>query len=166
MQDEPNAADWIKNHSFIGKIYALVDGERKPLRLTSISDSIPFNIIDSHGFGWLQSGGNEETLSFIFRYDSQGTNRYHLRMSLLDDRVKGLDISRNGYLGMYGGLEQRPYLKIEPLEWNGNTLRCRWRDSEGHQIKALADTVSKIHDAHYLVTGDGIEQEYLIERLI
>lgn len=166
MQDTQDSADWIAGYSFIGKLYALVDGERKPLRLTSMTDSIPLNFIDSHGFGWLQYGGDEATLRFIFSYEGQGPNRHHLRMSLLDDRAKALDISRNGYLGVYSGLEDRPYLKIEPLQWGENTLICRWRDKEGHQVKAQRDDISKIADAHYLVTGEGIEQQYLIERIL
>ncbi|MGE7993933.1 hypothetical protein ACQKPE_23490 [Pseudomonas sp. NPDC089554] len=164
MENIQGTANWIGRHSFIGKIYALVDGERLLVSPTYTKDGLTLANITEVG-GWLQVGGGEDALSFIFRFQDKTQDHYHFKLSMLDKRTKAVDISRNSYLGYYEGLGNRPDMKFEPLEWGENTLRCRWRDSEGREVKAHSDVLHSTTNARNLVAGEGIEQQYLIERI-
>ncbi|MGH8465720.1 MAG: hypothetical protein ACRER5_16375 [Pseudomonas sp.] len=140
-------------------------GREIPLRLSRLSDKFSWGITPEDD--WLQAGGNEAPPVFDFVLHSQTANRLHFNISGTGrNAAKKLGISRNGYLGLYERSEVSDYWKLEPLAWTEQGLVCRWRDHQGHQVKALPDTPHRQPGTFLLLNvSDGDVHEFLIRRV-
>lgn len=108
--------------------------------------------------GWLITGAGGTATPFNITFDSQTTNRLHVRIKGTGgDSNRQVEISRNGYLGLYRGDSNVDVLKLEPLEWTENTLTCRIRDHLGHTVKIAYEwqvylNVQAGEDATFIIT--------------
>ncbi|WP_449431060.1 hypothetical protein [Pseudomonas putida] len=124
--------------SFTGKLYMCAAGGEFPLRLSRSSDKFGWGITPEDD--WLQAGGNEDSPSMTFHFDSQTEDRLHYHISIPGNpQRKKLGISRNGYLGFYWSAEISDYWKIEPLQQTEQGLVCYLRDHQGHRVGAVED---------------------------
>lgn len=107
---------------------------------------------------WLIAGGGTPT-TFKILFDSQTPNRLYVRIKGTGSNSNSqVEISRNGYLGLYRGDAKVDLLKLEPLEWTQDTLRCRIRDHLGHTVKLARS------NQIYLCVQDGDDTTFLITR--
>ncbi|MBA1203022.1 hypothetical protein G7009_14870 [Pseudomonas capeferrum] len=166
MTDKPDDAQWGDiNDSFLGQIYLVRDEQCIPLRLSRADDRFTWTGVESHD--WLQAGGQEASPVFKFVFHSRTDDRIHVHvLGTGSHSGKKLGISRNGYLGLYRVAEVVDHLKLEPLNWEQDLLRCRLRDHLGHQVKAEPDHDNrKVRDAVFLTTGEGAVHDYVIRRV-
>lgn len=154
-----------KISSFQGKIYLLKAGREIPLHLSHSTDKFTWGVTPEND--WLQAGGSAEPSAFNFVFHSQTEDRLHFNISGTGRNAgKKLGISRNGYLGLYERAEVTDYWKLEPLEWTENGLICRWRDHQGHQVKAIPDTPHFKQGSFFLMNvTEGDVHEFLIKRI-
>ncbi|TFF39057.1 hypothetical protein [Pseudomonas sp. RIT623] len=107
---------------------------------------------------WLIIDNRKQPATFKFEFHSRTTDRLYVRIhGTGTDQDKQVDISRNGYLGLYANASE--LLKLEPLEWTANTLRCRIRDHQGHAVKVAYENPT------YLNVQNGDEVSFVITRL-
>lgn len=166
MTDQPEDAQWDDiNESFLGQIYLIRNEQSIPLRLSRADERFGWTGVASDD--WLQAGGQESSPVFKFVFHSRSDDRIHVHVLGTGRHAgKKLGISRNGYLGLYRVAEVDDYLKVEPLNWEYDLLRCRLRDHQGHQVKAEPDRGNReVSDAVFLTTGEGTLQEYVIRRV-
>ncbi|MNJ54912.1 hypothetical protein D3C77_503740 [compost metagenome] len=163
VQNESLHAEEIS--SFRGRIYMLKAGREIPLRLSHSTDKFSWGITPSDD--WLQAGGGAEPPLFNFDFHSQTEDRLHFHISGTGrNAAKKLGISRNGYLGLYERAEVTDFWKLEPLAWTEKGLVCRWRDHQGHQVKAIPDTPHFNQGIFYqLSVTEGDIHEFLVERV-
>lgn len=108
--------------------------------------------------GWLITGAGGAPTTFNITFDSQTPDRLHVRIKGTgSDSNRHVEISRNGYLGLYRGDSNVDVLKLEPLEWTEDTLRCRIRDHLGHTVKIAYEShvylnVQSGEDATFVIT--------------
>ncbi|MEE1869906.1 MULTISPECIES: hypothetical protein [Pseudomonas] len=166
MTDAPNETLYAEEiSSFRGMIYMLKNGREIPLRLSRAQDKFTWGVTPEDG--WLQAGGNQEPPLLTFNFHSQTEDRLHFNISRPGQTgPQYLGISRNGYLGLYEHAEVTDYWKLEPLEWTEKGLICRWRDHQGHQVKAIADTPHLDRGQYFLLNvTEGETHRFLIRRI-
>lgn len=151
--------------TFQGRIYLLNAGREIPLRLSHSTDKFTWGIAPEDD--WLQAGGSAESPLFTFDFHSQTEDRLHFNISGTGrSAAKKLGISRNGYLGLYEQAKVTDYWKLEPLAWTENGLVCRWRDHQGHQVKAIPDNPHFKQGNFFLLNvAEGDVHEFLIKRI-
>lgn len=166
MTDVPNESLYAEEvSSFRGMIYMLKNGREIPLRLSRAQDKFTWGVIPQDD--WLQAGGNEAPPLLTFVFHSQTADRLHFNISKPGrNGPKALGISRNGYLGLYEHAEVTDHWKLEPLEWAEEGLICRWRDHQGHQVKAIADNPHFDQGQYFLLNvTEGETHRFLIRRI-
>ncbi|TYO71716.1 hypothetical protein DQ397_003602 [Pseudomonas sp. CK-NBRI-02] len=132
--------------------------------LPDIQDRPPYSPVhlsegSSLGEGWLIAGGGGTPTTFKIIFDSQTPNRLYVRIKGSGSTSnRQVEISRNGYLGLYRGDAKVDLLKLEPLKWTPDTLRCRIRDHLGHTVKLVHS------DQIYLNAQNGDDTTFLITR--
>lgn len=159
MPADRQPSPWIKRSSFIGKLYLLDNAERIPVSVTTSG------LFDVAADDWLQSSAGNSPAAMLFHYHSQTPERLHYTISLLDKRSATLDVSRNQYLGFYAEQTRINFFKLQPLEWNRDSLRCLIRDHQGHKVKRIAGAPADVTQAAYLTVGDGVEHEFMVVRI-
>lgn len=127
----------------------------------------PVRLSDASGFGleegWLITGRQAAPTTFNIEYHSETTDRIHVYINGTGtDSDRKVEISRNGYLGLYRTNSPVDLIKLEPLEWGPDTLRCRLRDHTGRTVKTLYHMPPDSNV--YLNTNDGDIATFLITR--
>lgn len=98
------------------------------------------NTFDSTLWDWLIKGDPQKVYDnslnvFKFKISSQTSDRLHYSISGTGGRRgRRLACSNKGYVGMYTSADAINILKLEPLQWDGRQLRCRWRDHHGQRV--------------------------------
>ncbi|MFK8329567.1 hypothetical protein M2D63_006060 [Pseudomonas sp. BJa5] len=151
--------------SFRGRIYMLKAGREIPLRLSHSTDKWTWGFTPEND--WIQAGGNKESPLFNFIFHSQTEDRLHFNIFGTGRKAtKKLGISLNGYLGLYKVAEVTDYWKLEPLAWTEKGLVCRWRDHQGHEVKAIQDYPHRQPGKFFhLNVSEGTPHEFLVERI-
>lgn len=164
--------NWAQEQSFNCTISTQVNGVMRAVHHSRFWDTGPFHY-DSFDDGWLriQMDGayfeqDPETLIVIssifhFAFHSRTEDRLHYRVSLASERDRKLDISRNGYLGLYKSGNPE-YWKIEPLRWSNNSVTCHLRDHQGNLVSITRDDQT---NDFFLNVSKGTPQEFVIQRV-
>ncbi|WDY58634.1 hypothetical protein [Pseudomonas sp. PSKL.D1] len=132
--------------SFRGKLYLRKASANTPLRLSRSDDKWSWGVTPEKD--WLQAGGNQDSPTFSFHFDSASEDRLHYHITIPGPRKtipgdpvpKKLGVSRNGYLGFYWVTDVTDYWKIEPLQMTAAGLICHWRDHRGYRVGAVKDS--------------------------
>lgn len=120
-------------------IDVLYQGSLYPVVLSQRSDYA--NNFDSSLWNWLMKGRLDTAYQdaqrvFTLIYHSQTPNRLNYRFSgTSDNKDKRLACSHKGYVGLYTAADATKFFKLEPLAWDGEKLRCRWRDHIGQTVQ-------------------------------
>ena len=124
--------------SFRGKLYLCAFDRYIPLRLSRTSDKFSWGVTPEND--WLQAGGEQNSPTMDFTFDSQTDDRLHFQIAIPGPRnMKKLGVSLNGYLGFYWFAEVKDFWKIEPLMQTDAGLFCHLRDHLGQRVGFLKD---------------------------
>ena len=137
------------------------------MRFNSPGIDLPVRLSDASGLGleegWLIPDGKAAPITFNIEYHSETTDRIYVYINGTGtDSDRKVEISRNGYLGLYRTNSPVDLIKLEPLEWGPDTLRCRLRDHTGRTVKTLYHMPPDRNV--YLNTNDGDIATFLITR--
>ncbi|WP_060509466.1 hypothetical protein [Pseudomonas sp. NBRC 111124] len=161
MNDFVTAHAWADAQSFTAKIFLASGNRRVPISHVNkfygpVSLSRGTGTVRTDD-GWLRANNSEEPAIFFFEYHSQTPNRLNFMISLASDRGRKLGLSRNGFLGLYHYAEVNDFWKLEPLNWESDSLHCLIRDHQGHRVTLETST------AHLTINGESAI-EFLIVR--
>lgn len=145
---------------FTATIYWMKGNKLVPLRRSNAKDKFTWGIVPENN--WLQTGGDQPSLTLDFEFHSKTEDRLHYMIS----RSSGLNMlgrSVNGYLGLYRVSEVTDYWKLEPLRRASNGWVCHLRDHEGHVVKTWLDNPHFDNlTYHFLNTYEGNDAEFLV----
>ena len=124
--------------SFRGKLYVRGAKGNIPLRLSRSTDKFSWGVTPEDD--WLQAGGNHDSPTMDFHYQSGSENRLHYHISIPGrPETKKLGVSLNGYLGFYWFAQVTDDWKIEPLQLTEEGLVCHLRDHPGYRVGGIMD---------------------------
>lgn len=120
-------------------IHALHQGVAYPIVL-SVEEDYAKSLVPGR-WDWLIKGDpgqayDDDRRIFKFHFRSKTSDRLHYLIGGTSSRNgRRLACSHNGYVGMYTAADAINIFKLQPLAWDGQQLRCRWRDHLGHTVE-------------------------------
>lgn len=135
--DDPMSFEALK--LFDCTIHVLDQGVAYPIVL-SVEEDYAESIVPGR-WDWLIKGDPGQAYEdgrriFKFHFRSRDNERLHYLISGTSSRYgRRLACSHKGYVGMYTAADAINIFKLQPLAWDGQQLRCRWRDHLGQTVE-------------------------------
>jgi len=148
MESNPS---WIE-HNFIGQLHVIMGGREFPLHR------------DLANTRRITAGGTGSNPMFNFKFLSKTSDRLHF--NIFDSGPDPLKLGvHDQILSLLTEYHAPDYMKVEPVEWQGNQLRCKLRDHLGHQVKVEgALQVLETGKAVKLTVGEGSPVDFILKR--
>lgn len=123
--------------------------------------SFPVAIATAPGAGQhrLIVADNPASARFRFEFQASTPDRLHVRIHGTGE-LQGLQVSvdADGYLRLVQSDAGTEPMKLEPLEWTQDTVRCRIRDHLGHAVRVFYGNPSRLR------VHEGDELTFVITR--